>query len=86
MILGSTIAYALCAGVSVACAALLFRTWKRNGSRLIRWTAIAFGFLTLSNIFLIIDSSMGTDSSLIRPVLIAIGLGVLVYGLTMEEQ
>jgi drug/metabolite transporter (DMT)-like permease len=86
VMLGSTIAYVLCAAVSAACAALLFRTWKRKGSRLIWWTAIAFAFLTVSNLFLIMDSSTGTDSSLIRPVLVALGLGVLVYGLTLEEQ
>ncbi len=86
MIAASTVAYLLCTLVSAMCAALLFRSWKRNASRLIMWVAVAFAFLTASNVLLMIDALTALDFSLWRPLLIAVGLGLLVYGLTMEDQ
>ena len=86
MISAAAIAYVVCALISGACAVLLYRSYRRTRSRLVRWVAIAFAFLTLSNILLVIDLFAAADLTLPRAALIAIGLGLLTYGLAWEEQ
>jgi hypothetical protein len=68
------------------CATLLLRSWSRNRSRLVLWIGVAFSFLTVSNCLLVADLFSPADLSMIRAVLIALGLALLVYGLAWEEQ
>lgn len=86
MISTAAIAYALCALICAACAGLLYRSWRRYHSRLVHRVAIAFMFLTASNILLVTDLYVAADLSIPRALLIAVGLGVLTYGLAWEEQ
>ena len=46
----ATIVYLLCFVTSLACAWLLGRSFLRNGTRLLLWSAICFGFLALNNL------------------------------------
>ncbi|HEX7829378.1 MAG TPA: DUF5985 family protein [Thermoanaerobaculia bacterium] len=85
MITAALVSYVLCLLVSAACTALLLRSWLRGRSRLVMWSAVAFCFLTVSNALLVSDLLMAADLSLIRALLIAIGLGLLVYGVALEE-
>ena len=50
-----TAVYVLCFVASAACALLLTRAWMTNRSRLLLWTAVSFGFLTLNNLMLVAD-------------------------------
>jgi hypothetical protein len=86
LITAAIVAYVLCFLVSLACAVLLTRSWRRGRSRLVMWTAAAFAVLTVSNALLIIDVFVNADLSLLRAALIALGLGLLVYGIGIEEQ
>lgn len=86
MITAAAIAYALCALVSAACAALLLRSWTRSRSRVTKWVGIAFVFLTASNVLLTIDLFAPADFSIVRPALIAAGLALLIYGVTGAER
>jgi Family of unknown function (DUF5985) len=79
------LAYIVCLGVSALCAFLLLRSWRQRGSRLVMWCGVAFVFLAASNAMLVADLLVAADLSLPRAVLIAIGLGLLVYGVALEE-
>lgn len=45
----------MCFLTSAACAGLLFRGWQRNGTRLLFWSAVCFGGLTLNNLLVFFD-------------------------------
>lgn len=77
--------YSLCALVAMFCAALLMRAWARNRSPLLLKAGIAFIFLSVSNLLLVVDLYSKSDLSLPRAVLVAIGLGVLSSGLIAEQ-
>lgn len=47
--------YILCSTLSIICALALFRAHRAAGSYLLLWTCIAFGFLALNNLVLLID-------------------------------
>jgi hypothetical protein len=80
------LAYVLCLGVSALCTALLFRSWRRTRSVLVSRLATGFLVITVSNVLLVTDYLLPVDLSLMRAVTVAIGLGILVYGVALEEQ
>ena len=47
--------YLLCFLTSAGCAALLARSYLASRARLLLWTALCFGLLTLNNLFLFVD-------------------------------
>lgn len=49
------VVYLLCALTSAVCGALLFRSFRRQGLRLLLWMALCFVGLTLSNVLLCLD-------------------------------
>lgn len=49
------VVYLLCALTSAVCGALLFRSFRRQGLRLLLWMALCFVGLTLSNVLLYLD-------------------------------
>jgi hypothetical protein len=50
-----TVVYVLCFLTSVACAWMLGRSYRRNGTRLLLWSSICFVFLALNNLLLVFD-------------------------------
>lgn len=86
MITAALVAYVLCALVSSASAILLLRGWLRSRSRLVFWVCVAFVFLSVSNVLLVVDLLSDYDLALARPILIAVGLGFLVFGLVWEHE
>ena len=58
------LAYALCALTAAACSVLLFMAWRRSRSRMLWWSAVCFVFLTLANVFLVIDFFVLADRAL----------------------
>jgi len=47
--------YFLCFLTSAGCAALLTRSYLASRARLLLWTALCFGLLTLNNLLLFVD-------------------------------
>ena len=77
-----------CGILSVACAFLLYRSYRQNGSRLLLWTAVSFSFLAAANIFVCFDSVIFTEVDmggiLVRNALNATASGVLLFALVWE--
>lgn len=86
MISTALFTYLLCALISAASAFLLLRGWRRSRSRMVLWIGVAFAFLTVSNVLLVFDLVNTIDFARIRPVIIAVGLGLLIYGLVWEQD
>ena len=80
--------YLLCALTSALCAALLFRAYRRIGTRLLMWSALCFIGLATNNALLVADLVFvpDVDLSTVRLVPAAIGLALLVYGLVWESE
>ena len=47
--------YSLCALTSVTCFVLLWRSWRSSGARLLFWSALCFGALSVNNVLLVLD-------------------------------
>lgn len=82
------VAFILCAATSFACAVLLYRGYRRNGVRLLFWSALCFLGLTLNNILLFIDLNVvpNTGLEVFRSLPALFGLAALLYGLIWEAK
>ncbi|AXK73234.1 hypothetical protein DWG18_13725 [Lysobacter sp. TY2-98] len=82
--------YVLCALAALGCAVLLGLGARRVRSRMLVWSAICFGLLTLANIVLVLDFVVfpGPDVRLwpVRQGLSVLAIGALIYGLIMEDR
>jgi hypothetical protein len=81
-----TALYLLAILCSAGCAGLQGRDYQREGVRLMLWSAIFFGALTVSNVVLFIDAVVSPDVNLrlARQIPVAIGVLALVYGLISD--
>lgn len=86
--IGPTAVYLLCLATSVVCALLLTRAWLRSRSKLLLWTALSFGFLSLNNLFLVGDMIVlpNVDLWWARQLSGIAALGVLLYGFIWEAE
>lgn len=82
------IVYALCAVTSFACAALLWRGYRRSGSRFLLWCSICFVALTANNLTLFADLVLLSDVNLLllRTILALIGMLALLYGMIWDSD
>ena len=55
MVTVTTAVYILCLLTSVACAALLVRSYGRTRTRLLLWTAMCFALLAVNNLLVVVD-------------------------------
>ena len=83
---GPTTVYLLCLLTSVGCAFLLQRAWRRTRTRLLLWSAAAFGLLALNNLFVVADMLLVHNVSLIalRHASALAAVAVLLYGFIWE--
>ena len=79
--------YLLCALTSVFCAGLLWRSYRRQRTRLLMWSTACFVGLALNNILLFIDLVLvpDVDFMLLRSGVALAGVALLVIGLTWED-
>jgi hypothetical protein len=79
--------YVLSALISLACAALLLRSFARSRSGLLLWAGLCFAGLTANNVLLFVDKVVVTDVDLSawRTAPALVGMLVLVVGLIWEE-
>ena len=69
----------------LACAALLFRRYARTGQRILLYTALCFGILTLNNMLLFLDLVMlEIDLRAWRHASAALGVACVLYGLLFD--
>lgn len=86
--LAPAVVYLLCLATSIICAGLLVRTYLRSRSRLLLWTAVAFGLLALNNFFLVLDMLIfgEVDLRILRHVSAAAAVIILIYGFISESE
>jgi Family of unknown function (DUF5985) len=80
--------YILSALISLACAALLLRSFMQTRTALLLWAAVCFLGLSLNNALLFVDKVVATDVdlSLWRSLPALAGMLALVFGLLWEES
>jgi hypothetical protein len=84
-----TLIYGLCALTSVTCFVLLFRSWRASGARLLFWSALCFGALSVNNVLLVLDRvvfPVEVDLSYARLAAALIAVLLLLFGLIWEED
>jgi hypothetical protein len=82
-----TIVYVLCFLTSVACAWMLGRSYRGNGTRLLLWSSICFVFLALNNLVLVLDLVVWpteVDLRLPRLLLALAAVVSLIWGFVWE--
>lgn len=84
----ATAVYVFSALISLACAALLVRSWAATRSGLLLWAALCFIGLTLNNVMLFVDRVVITDTDLAvwRTLPALVGMLILVVGLLWEPE
>lgn len=78
--------YALCLVTSAVCAWLLVKSYLRNRTRLLLWSAACFVLLAINNLLVVIDLLIFPTVDLI-PLRLAAGLaaaGTLLFGFVWE--
>jgi hypothetical protein len=81
--------YSLCALTSITCFVLLFRSWRATGARLLFWSALCFGALSVNNVLLVVDRVVfptEVDLSYARLGAALIAVLLLLFGLIWEED
>jgi hypothetical protein len=80
--------YVMSALTSVACAALLWRGWRRTATSLLWWSAWCFVGLAVNSILVVIDLVVivDRDLSLLRALTAFTGLAVLAFALVLEDR
>ena len=81
--------YSLCALTSIACMVLLWRSWRASGARLLFWSAMCFGALSVNNVLLVVDRVvLPTQVDLVtwRLVWALAAVLLLLFGLVWEED
>ena len=85
----AAVIYALCALTSMLCTWLLFRSYRRNGFRLLFWSGLCFAGLSVNNLLLIVDRLVYPESVNLgtwRLAAALVALLPLLYGLVWEEE
>jgi hypothetical protein len=80
--------YALCALTSIACAVMLFRGYRKTGTRLLFWACLCFAGIAINNTLVFIDEQivLTTDLSVWRSVPALLGIWALVYGMIWDVR
>ncbi len=79
--------YILCALTSILCAALLFRGYRANRTRLLFWASLSFLFLAIDNVVLYLDLViLRPDLFWYRTGCALAGMLLLLFGLIWETQ
>jgi hypothetical protein len=79
--------YFLCALTCLGCFVMLVRAWRRSRHRLLFWSAISFGGMTVNNALLVADKVAlpMVDLTELRLSVALVSLALLVFGLIWTE-
>ena len=81
--------YSLCALTSILCCVLLWRSWRGSGARLLFWSALCFGCLSVNNVLLVLDRvvwPVEVDLTNWRLAWALAAVLLLLFGLVWEED
>jgi hypothetical protein len=80
--------YLMCAATSIACAALLYRGYRRSRTRLLFWSGLCFAGLALNNVLLFVDVVVmpSVDLSTLRSTAALLAVALLLVGLVFEQR
>lgn len=80
--------YVLCVLAAALCTGLLLRGYRRSGTRLLLWSGLCFGFLSLNSLVVILDILLlpTTDLQLLRHGASLAAVGTLLFGLIWEGE
>lgn len=81
--------YVLCFLTSLSCAWMLGRSYFRNGTHLLLWSAICFAFLALNNLVLVLDLVVWPDDVDLRLPRLLLALAAvisLIWGFVWEVE
>lgn len=81
--------YSLCALTSITCLVLLWRSWRQSGHRLLFWSALCFGALSINNVLLVVDKViLPIEVTLYtwRLAFAFVAVLLLLFGLIWEEE
>jgi hypothetical protein len=81
--------YTLCSLTSLACAWVLFASYRRTRHRLLFWSGSCFAVMTVSNVLLLLDKVVWPTSVDLLPYRLAtalLALALLLYGLIYEKE
>ncbi len=83
-----SVVYFLCAATSIACAALVVRSWRRTPVRLLAWVTLGFVGLAANNVILFVDKIVVPDTNLnvLREGSALAAVTVLLFGLIWESR
>jgi hypothetical protein len=85
----AAVIYSLCALTSILCLVLLWRSWRASGARLLFWSALCFGALSVNNVLLVLDLvvwPVEVDLSIGRLVAALVAVLLLLFGLIWAED
>lgn len=83
------IIYFLCTLTSLACACLLYASYRRTGHRLLFWSGSCFAVMTLNNLLLLLDKVVLPDEISLLParlITALVAVALLLYGLIYEKE
>ena len=82
------IVYLLCAATAGSCAWLLLRAYLQTRARMLLWSALCFGGLTVNNVLLVLDRLVLTsaDLSTWRLAVALVSVLLLLVGLVLEAD
>jgi len=82
------VVYILCALTSLFCAVLLFRSYRRNRTRLLMWSTLCFVGLAINNALLVVDLVLVAhiDFAAVRSGTALASMLLLVIGLIWEQS
>lgn len=81
--------YSLCALTSILCFALLWRSWRTSGARLLFWSALCFACVSVNNVLLVLDRvifPVQVDLGMWRLAWALAAVLLLLFGLVWEED
>lgn len=80
--------YVLCLLAAALCTWLLLRGYRRSGTRLLLWSSLCFGFLSLNSLVVILDIVLfpARDLLPLRHAASLLAVGTLLVGLIWEED
>jgi hypothetical protein len=87
--MAAALIYSLCALTSIMCLVLLWRSWRASGARLLFWSALCFGALSVNNVLLVLDRvvwPVEVDLGIPRLLAALVAVLLLLFGLIWEED
>ena len=83
-----TAVYLLCFFTAAACAALLARSYRHTGTRMLLWSALCFVLLAINNFLVILDLLVlpEIDFRLLRHLSALAAVGILLFGFIWDAE